>query len=165
MRWLVLIAAAACDGGGMPAVDAAPGAITLSAPGLSLDVTDFGWGANNDCPAGGGGAVPVTIRATAPGGGVGLCLPHPDLVGSAPLDLGDEGVVRDFSAGGQAGGCSATKTTGAKPSGTVRFAGFSTSAGATYQMTISGQVDGVASCADAGHVTIQLSGTALVTPR
>jgi hypothetical protein len=172
MRWLVLTLVVACDGGGAPAIDAAPaGAIQLTAgAGFSGQASDLRWGANSDCPAAGSAVVSVTIRSFGgdPTNGFGICLPRPDLVGSAAIDLGDDTKVQLVGAVVSAGGCSVGKAAGAKPTGTVTFAGFSTSAGASYQMTVNGQVGGTTTCvSDGGPVAVPItfSGTALVTPR
>jgi hypothetical protein len=168
MRRLALIALivlgvlGACDGGSS-ALDAAPGAITLSAGPTSAPVTGFRWGANNDC-----GAASVTIQgAAAGGGGIGLCLPRADLIGAGAIDLADDTKVQLVGATLVTSACTTAPAPGARPSGTVTFTGFSTQTGASYQLTLAGQVAGRTSCADAGSadVTIGLAGTALVTPR
>jgi hypothetical protein len=172
MRWLVLMLAA-CGGSSVP--DAPPGAITVTAGAITNTITGLRWGANNDCPASGAQVISVTIQGSgtgsASGAGIGLCLPRPDQIGSAALDLGDDTKVQLVGASASASDCMVTKASGVKPSGSVTFIGFSAKDGASYQVTLAGQVAAKATCvgasADAGiaDVTLQLSGTALVTPR
>src|SRR5262249_39052240 len=136
----------------------------------------FTWGANNDCPASGSQVVSVTIsgrqtRPDAVGYGVGLCLPRPDRIGTAPVMLSDGSLVQLVGASGSSEGCVVFPTFGAVPSGTVTFAGFCTVSGESFTMTLAGAVAGTHTCAalDAGGtpqaVTLMLSGTALVSPR
>lgn len=143
----------------------AAGAINVTAGGDVLLYTGFHWGANNDCPASGASVISVTLRGPQTGAGdhgLGLCLPRPDQVGTASIDLGDSAHVQLAGITGKAGSCEVTATSGAVPSGFVTFTGFSTQTGAAYQMTFAGQVAGTSSCGD-GPITLFLAGTAAVT--
>lgn len=142
-----------------------PGAINVTAGGDVLSYTGFRWGANNDCPASGAGVISVTIRGPETGAGdhgLGLCLPRPDQVGTASLDLGDTTHVQLAGITGKAGSCEVAMKSGAVGSGFVTFTGFSTQTGAGYQMTFAGQVAGTSSCGD-GPITLFIAGTAAVT--
>jgi hypothetical protein len=167
MRTLVavLVVAGACSGDGT-----SPGAITVSTATMSADYASFRWGANNDCPAGGGTqVVSVTIIGEQSGSGgaygIGLCLPRPDQIGAGAISLGDDSKIRLDSLTGKVGDCTFTQNGSA--SGTATFAGFSTAAGATYTLTLAGQVPGTSTCGGGAVmvVTLALSGTADVAPR
>ena len=166
MRKLVFLLLVGCSSSGStPDSLPPPGAITVTAGGSTFSYTGFRWGENNDCPAAGSGVISVTLRGPQTGAGdhgLGLCLPRPDLVGSAAINLGDAAHVVLAGVTGTQGGCEVAMRPGAVPTGTVTFAGFSTQTGAAYQMTLAGQVEGTSSCAD-GPVSLQLSGTAAVT--
>ena len=149
------------------------GEITLGAGGNTFGYSQFTWGENNDCPASGAQVVSVTIsgaqtRPEVVGFGIGLCLPRPDRIGSAPVMLSDSALVQLVGASGSGGGCVVAPTSGAVPSGTVTFSGFCTTAGESFTMTLSGSVSGTRTCGDAGvpeAVTLALAGSALVSPR
>src|SRR5262249_44868817 len=151
--------------GGTPDGPPPAGAITVTAGSDLFSYTGFRWGANNDCPAAGASVISVTLRGPQTGAGdhgLGLCLPRPDQVGAGSIDLGDSTHVQLAGITGKAGSCEVAMKSGATPSGTVTFAGFSTQAGAAYQMTLAGQVAGTSSCGDA-PITLTIAGTAAVT--
>ena len=168
MRSLVLIlllAGCGDGGGGSPDATPPPGAITVTSDSGVLSYTGFRWGENNDCPAAGSGVVSVTIRGPQTGAGdhgLGICLPRPDQVGTASIDLGDSAHVVLAGVTGKSGSCEVTARSGATPSGLLTFTGFSTQTGAAYQMTFAGQVEGTSSCGDA-PITLFIAGTAAVT--
>ncbi len=157
---LLFVPACGGDGGGLP-----DGAATIT---VGAQVTSYGgfiWGKNNDC-----GATSVTIRGHQSDddeSGIGLCLPRPDLLGGAAVDLADADVVQLVGATATAAGCTTTLASSAIASGTVTFPGFSTASGASYQMTLAGQVDGTRTCASGPGeaVTMVLGGTVRIDPQ
>jgi hypothetical protein len=175
---LVLFLAASCGDSGNKKCSGVPdggaaGEVTIAAGGDTFGYGHLTWGENNDCPASGSQIVSVTIsgaqtRPEAVGFGIGLCLPRPDRVGSAPVSLSDTSLVQLVGASGSGGGCVIAPSSGAAPSGTVTFTGFCTTAGESFMMTLAGSVSGTRTCGDAGvpqAVTLALAGTALVVPR
>jgi hypothetical protein len=172
-RALWLLVLGACGGGGPGGVcglvvDARSDEVaTLTVGSDSFAYGGFRWGQNNDCTS--GSVVSVTIRGgqvapAAAAGGLGLCLPRPDLVGDAPIDLGDTSRVQLVGATAQGGACTTTPAERARPSGTVTFTGFCTTAGTAYELALAGQIAGTRTCAGAAPeaVTIALGGKALV---
>jgi hypothetical protein len=175
---VVLLGLAACGGPEVGKItcglagDAGPGAVTVTVGADSAQISGFRWGANNDCPAAGAQVISVTISGTqappaAAGFGIGMCLPRPDRIGAAPIDLGDDTMVQLAGASVSAGGCTLQKGKDAKPSGSLSFVGFCTETGSSYQVTFAGQVAGTKICGTGPteEVVLQLAGTALVTPR
>jgi len=158
------------DGGTTPpecgvAPDAGSGVATITVGTDVYDYSGFHWGKNNDCPATGSAVVSVTIRGNQTGkaSGLGLCLPRPDLIASAAIDLGDSTRVQLVGATAVAGACTSTMGP-TKPIGTVTFAGFCTEAGTTFAMTLAGQVEGTKTCGTGPStpVTLVIGGQTLV---
>jgi hypothetical protein len=139
---------------------------TITAGGETFAYGNFIWGANNDC---GMNSITITgpqVTPAATGFGIGLCIPNPARITSAPAPLSDRTIVELVGASAMGGGCSYLPAAAAIPSGTVTFGGFCTTAGANFTMTFAGQIAGTRTCTGAPEpVTIQLGGTAIVTPR
>jgi hypothetical protein len=169
-----LAALAACSGGGggectgVGDAGAAATGATLTAGGQTFTYEGFIWGENNDC---GMGSVTITgpqVTPVATGFGIGLCIPVPARIGAGPTTLADRNVVELVGASASADGCRFLPAAAARPSGTVTFGGFCTTPGATFTMSFAAQVAGTQTCGDAGvpePTTLELGGTALVTPR
>lgn len=167
---LLATAATGCgdDGGATCGVtDQTVSGATITVDGQSFGYGGFIWGLNNDC-----GQNSVTIR----GGqvspetselGIGLCLPNPGAVGSAPLSFGSTTVVQLVGASASAGGCIFTPAFDAQAIGDVTFEGFCTTAGTIYKLTFDAIVPGRKVCAGGAPegVTLELAGTALVRPQ
>jgi len=162
--YMLLLAGCGSDNS-TPDAPLEPGAVNVTAGGDVLAYAGFRWGANNDCPASGASVISVTVRGPQNGAGdhgLGVCLPRPDQVGTATLDLGDPTHVQLVGLTGKLGSCEVAMKSGATPSGFVTFTDFSTQTGAAYQMTFAGQVAGTSTCAD-GPITLFIAGTAAVT--
>jgi hypothetical protein len=178
---LVVVAAAAACGSSPTDTCTGPGdagvngvTVSVGPGGAMASYGSFIWGENNDCPATGSQVISVTIRGPQIGapGGIGLCLPRPDLVGSDPIPLADRTRVQLVTVsatvlGPVVGGtCTTELAASPPPTGTVRFAGFCTRAGAAFAMTFSGEVAGRRTCgATVDDVTMSLGGTVAVTPQ
>ncbi|HKA86417.1 MAG TPA: hypothetical protein VKE22_02090 [Haliangiales bacterium] len=175
MRALVLVCLCACSGdGGTPVCTASPDAglagLFVSIGANSTAYKGLKWGANNDCPAAGSSVVSVTIIGEQVGSGgqfgIALCLPRPDLIRAAAIDLADATMVKLESLTGELAGCMFTKD--GTPTGTITFSGFCAQAGATYVVALAGQVPATSRCSPGGptnSVTLVLSGDAVVVPR
>jgi hypothetical protein len=170
--FILLACAGACGGGGGETCtgvgDAGVAGATITAGGETFVYGNFDWGFNNDC-----GMRSITIQGgqvtpPAQGFGIGLCVPVVERIGSGPATLADRNVVELVGASASNGDCSFLPSAGAMPSGTVTFGGFCTEPGASFTVTFAGQISGTRSCTSGGApqpVTIQLGGTALVSPR
>ncbi len=161
-RALVIALFLAACGNSSPTVDATPVDVAADAPGFGACtgpdnapteatlVTDgtstiayqgFEWGENNDCPAAGApaGVISVTLTGTQvgnPSGGLGFCLPRPDLIGTGAIFLADVNSIQIVGAGGTADGCTYSLVSAdANPSGTITFGGFCTQKGSSYSFT------------------------------
>ena len=167
---LLATAATGCGGEGgetCGVTDQTVSGATITVDGQGFGYGGFIWGLNNDC-----GQNSVTIR----GGqvspetselGIGLCLPSPGAVGTAPLSFASAGVIQLVGASASAGGCTFTPAFDAQAIGEVTFEGFCTAAGTIYKVTFDAIVPGRKVCTDGTPegVTLELAGTALVRPQ
>jgi hypothetical protein len=168
-RLLAVLSVLSACGDDAPALP--PGAATIAIDSATLSVVGFTWGRNNDCPAQGASVISVTLRghqSDATDFGLGFCLPRPDLIGAAAIDLADTSLVLLVGASARLdNGCMLGLAPDAVPTGSVTFSGFSTHAGADFRMTLSGQVDGIEQCGSGPStpVTMVLGGQVLVEPQ
>ena len=172
-RLLVLVLLAACGNGGGDQCRVVPDA---GGAGVTGDNGDqqftfgrFNSSPNNDCPAGGTSVVSVTIEAEqvgpvecSPRCVLNLCLPRPDLIGDAPIALGDADLVRVDSLAASLSLCETVVDRRAPPTGTVTFQGFCTTAGSHYVVSFDGAVPATRTCGDGPTVetTMTLTGAA-----
>jgi hypothetical protein len=155
------------DGGECGVADQTVSGATLSTDGVTFGYGNFIWGLNNDC-----GQSSVTIRggqvspepATA---GLGLCLPNPGAIGSAPLSFANTAVVQLVGASAENDGCSYTPAFDAQAIGDVTFEGFCTTEGTIYKVTFDAVVPGRKVCegGEPEGIMLDLAGTALVRPQ
>jgi hypothetical protein len=178
---LVLLAGLAACSSPAPADDAGPtcpnvidaaassAPIALAGGNETYTFGNFVWGRNNDCTIP-GGPISITILGalTTPNDSsyaLALCLPRPDLVTSTPLSLSDTGMVQQFNFGARDSNnaCQYSPNLAISPTATVQFAGFCTVKGASFVMTLSGDVAAVKNCGGTKtDITMTLSGATTV---
>jgi hypothetical protein len=172
MRWLlaiVLLAGCGDDGGNGECTgvgDAGVSGATISVDNQTFGYGNFDWGKHNDCGVeqrhhpGPAGHAPSDF-------GIGLCLPNPDAIGSAPVSLADRSLVELQGASAQSSTCIYQFLATATPTGTVTFGGFCTTSGASFTVTFAGSVAAMRTCTGGAPeaTALNLGGTALVTER
>ncbi len=170
------------------ALPAACGDDTPCGPGDAPDnglVADLGGGdqltfgsftssANNDCSVA-GSPTSLTVNGVQmgqPSFHVTFCLPRPDQIGGAAIELTDDSRVQVININADlGGGCLLTMDPAGSPSGTITFVGYCSDGSdpAGYAIQLAGTVPGFRTCTggDAGSqstpVDIALSGTTSVT--
>jgi hypothetical protein len=154
------------DGGAAPAVG-----IMLTGGNEPFTFGNFTWGRNNDCTIP-GGPISITILGdmTTPNDAryaVALCLPRPDLVvAGTPIALSDASMIQQASFGARdsTNACTYGIDLAHTPTATVQFDGFCTAHGASFVMTLAGDVPAVKTCgATMTDITLTYSGTVTVT--
>jgi hypothetical protein len=153
-------------------LDAAPasGPITLAGGNETYTFGNVTWGRNNDCTLP-GGPISITILGdlTTPSDAnyaLALCLPRPDLVTGTPLSISDMGMVQQFNFGARDSNnaCQYSPSPTGTPTATVQFAGFCTAKGASFVMTLAGDVPAVRNCGGTmTNITMTFSGSTTVT--
>lgn len=186
LRPAILVAAAlslfsACDGD----EDCGPGeapadGLTITAEGVTLTYANATSSPNNDCPVDGAAtALTIDITQSDPATAVRrpliLCIPRPDQVGTAPIDLADGTdftKIQLIDVFAEANGCLISFDRTRTFSGTATFSGFCSDGTdpAGYALALDATIPATRDCPagpDAA-ITITVSGelsvTALQTP-
>jgi hypothetical protein len=164
------LALAGCPDGGTcgPGAAAADG-LGLAGTGVDVHYQALAASANNDCPEPGApaGVVSLTIGGTQVGAGfpITLCVPRPDRLDGAAVQLGTDVQVIDLGADA-GGGCTLALATTGAPSGTVTAAGVcddGTSA-AGFALTFDGIVPMKRTCGtQVDELDLALTGTVAIS--
>jgi hypothetical protein len=173
--WVLLLVACGPPDEGCSAVAAASerGA-TLTAQGQTFRYGGFRSSRNNDCTV-----IPSVVSLHLEGHQVepaaseeealAFCLPRPDKIGAAPIQLGDASMIQLVAASARsADGCELYLDFTAPLTGTATFQGFCDEPGHIYNVTLAGTAGGTKRCqVDGGagtttSVVLRLAGTVAV---
>ena len=134
--------------------DAPSSGIAVTAGQLDFIYGQFRSSANNDCTPPGANVTSMTIdslQVTDEGSFfLTLCIPRPDEVGSAPLNVGltDNDEVRIVNTNGTLEGCALLLDFGTEPNATATFSGFCDdgSSEAGYSLALDGDINVTLDC-------------------